>query len=370
MNRRLKALTFFLAVACALPVAVASSPDSTQICKRLATIEGQIPLPYHPSLAGDIQDCQSRPLPAEFAVYDSLITAELQQRQLPLELRYLPLALSQMNPNHDRGGRTGVWDLPVLPALRYGLTVNEHHDERYAVEAATKAALQYLSDLHAATGDWWTTLLAYTNSPATLNQVKARHPGVKIAPWDYKTKRWLDRPDIVGDFIACYYVYSSDDKAVAHNSEEIVTCDFDQPVSVAALSALTDLPKKIIVMLNPLFRSDPFLPLEPYGIRLPKSVATRFEAEKGQLYEETDLLSEKQAEEKAALAEKQEKTQEQSKAKAKSESKSKSITYVVKKGDTLNKIAKKYHVKVSDLKKWNKIKGDMIREKQKLKIYQ
>ena len=368
MNRHLKALTLFLATACTLPIAMASSPDSTQVCKRLATIQGQIPLPYHPSLIANIQDFKARPLPAEFAVYDSLITAEIQQRRLPLELRYLPLALSQMNPNHDRNGRTGIWDLPVLPALRYGLTVNEHHDERYAAEASTRAALQYLSDLYATTGDWWTTLLAYTNSPASLNQVKARHPGVKITPWDYQTQHWLDRPDIVGDFIACYYVYSSDDKTVAHNNEEIVTCDFDQPISAAALSTLTDLPKKILLMLNPMYRSDPFLPLESYGIRLPKSVATRFETEKEQLYAETAQLTEKLEEAKEQLAEKQEKTKEQVKAKAKSESKY--ITYVVKKGDTLNKIAQKYHVKVSDLKKWNKLKGDMIREKQKLKIYQ
>ena len=368
MYRHLRALTLFLATACTLQVAMASSPDSTQVCKRLATIQRQIPLPYHPSLLQGIKDCAARPLPAEFVQYDSLITAEIQRYRLPDELKYLPLALSRMNPNHDRDGRTGVWDLPVLVALRYGLTVNEHHDERYSVEAATQAALHYLSDLHAVTGDWWDCLLAYTNSPAALNQVKARHPGVKMAPWDDQTQRWLDRTDVVGNFIACYYVYSSDDKAVAHNSEEIVTCNFDQPISVATLSALTDLPKKIILMLNPLYRSDPFLPLESNGIRLPKSVATRFEAEKEQLYAETAQLTEKREEEKEQLAEKQEKTKEQVKAKARNESKC--ITYVVKSGDTLNKIAKKYHVKVSDLKKWNKLKGDMIREKQKLKIYQ
>ena len=75
-----------------------------------------------------------------------------------------------MNTNHSRGDRAGVWDLPVLPALRYGLIVDEHHDERYAVEASTQAALQDLSDLHTTTGDWWETLLAYTNSPASVSR--------------------------------------------------------------------------------------------------------------------------------------------------------------------------------------------------------
>lgn len=50
--------------------------------------------------------------------------------------------------------------------------------------------------------------------------------------------------------------------------------------------------------------------------------------------------------------------------------KDKCITYTVKSGDTLNKIAKQYHVSVNDIKKWNALKSDLIRVNQKLKIYQ
>ena len=48
----------------------------------------------------------------------------------------------------------------------------------------------------------------------------------------------------------------------------------------------------------------------------------------------------------------------------------KCITYTVKSGDTLSGIAKKHHVSVADLKKWNNLKNDLIRVNQKLKIYQ
>ena len=367
MKRHLIALAGVVGLAFVTPCAWGSALDSVQVCRRLTTLQGQIPLPYHPTLMEDIKDCMARPLPAEFTQYDSLLSQEIRRNKLPEELRYLPLALTGMNPNHFRDGRAGIWDLPVLPALRYGLTVNEQHDERYAVEASTRAALQYLSDLYAATGNWWDCLLAYTNSPATVNRAQARHPGSKVVPWDYADKNWLPNTDVIGDFIACYYVYS-DNKAVTPADEEVVTCDFDQPVSVAVLSSHTDLPKKILLMLNPLFRSDPFLPKEGYGLRLPKTVQARFEASREKIYAETALLNDKKVEEEAQLAEKQEKAKEQAKAQA--QQTLKSITYVVKSGDTLNKIAKKYHVKVSDLKKWNKLKGDMIREKQKLKIYQ
>ena len=46
------------------------------------------------------------------------------------------------------------------------------------------------------------------------------------------------------------------------------------------------------------------------------------------------------------------------------------VTYTVKSGDTLSKIAKKYHVSVADIKKWNQLKNDLIRVNQKIKIYQ
>ncbi|MBO4328340.1 MAG: LysM peptidoglycan-binding domain-containing protein [Bacteroidales bacterium] len=367
MNRHLKALTLVLATVCTLQVAMASSPDSTQVCKRLATIEGQIPLPYHPALKTAIQTYEAKPLPAEFVRYDSLIIQELRNSQLPEELRFMPLALSGMNPNHYQDGRAGVWDLPALVALRYGLIVNEHHDERYAVKAATQAALHYLKDLHAVTGDWWTTLLAYANSPAAVNQIKARHPGQKIEPWDYATQRWLDNTNLIGDFIACNYVYQGTALPVAQ-TEETVSCPFDQPISLSALSTYTDVPKKIIMLLNPLFRSDPYLPLAAYPITLPKTAKEYFEVNLEQIYNETVEQVAQKEEEKVKTAETQEKAKEVAKAKAQKESKF--ITYTVKKGDTLNKIAAKYHVKVKDIKKWNKLKGDLIREKQKLKIYQ
>ena len=90
MNRHLKVLTLLLGTVFALNMAVASSPDSTQVRRRLATIEKTVPLPYHPTLVATIKDCLARPLPAEFTAYDSLFTAELVKYRLPEELKYLP----------------------------------------------------------------------------------------------------------------------------------------------------------------------------------------------------------------------------------------------------------------------------------------
>ena len=75
---------------------------------------------------------------------DSMLT----QHAMPKELKYLPLVLSGMRPDYRHEDRCGVWALPSLVAMRYGLTVDGYHDERYVTEAATKAALNYLYALY------------------------------------------------------------------------------------------------------------------------------------------------------------------------------------------------------------------------------
>ena len=85
--------------------------------------------------------------------YFPMIDSALMQRNLPWELKYLPLALSRMQPNCTQGDRSGIWQLPTLTAMHYGLIIDETRDERLDVEASTRAALDYLSELYQQYGD-------------------------------------------------------------------------------------------------------------------------------------------------------------------------------------------------------------------------
>lgn len=360
----MKTAVFLLLSCCVLQCAHGSDLEPSQVKKRLSTLENRIPLPYHPSLLNDIKSYSSKQLPANFSTFEDILSEGIERHGLPPEIIYLPVALTNMKMDYHHDNRAGIWALPGLVALRYGLTVDETHDERFSIGASTEAALHYLEDLYDLYGDWWQCILAYANSPASISNARQRHPKSPIGVWDYYDNDWLPDVRIIGDFISSYYVYSSDDKSVAHSTERYVACDFDQPISVQALSKTIGLPEKKIKSLNPLFLTDPFIPFSGHTLRLPENVVPAFESGKASIYAETAKLKQRQ-EEKARLD-----AEEKSKAKEKAKTKEQEcITYTVKSGDTLGKIAQRYHVKISDLKKWNKLKGDLIRENQKLKIY-
>ena len=342
-----------------------SGIDASTINKRLATLEYSVPLPYHDALISSINNYTAKQLPANYALFEDGINEEFQQFGLPPELIYLPLALTNLDPDYNHDERAGIWALPALVALHYGLKVDETHDERYIVATSTTAAVRYLNDLYETYGDWWQCILAYANSPAALQNAQTRHPEAGTDPWIYYENDWLPNVSIISDFIASYYVYSSNDKSIAHSTEKYGLCNFDQPVSIAVASAVTGVKESVIKSLNPLFKTDPIIPLEGYALQLPQSAAQKFESNKERIYSETAALKAKNEQAAAQAAMEKEK-----KAAQKAEKERSSITYTVKVGDTLGKIAQEHHVKISDLKKWNHLKSDFIREKQKLIIYQ
>lgn len=259
------------------------SSGKESIAKELKSMEKDIPLPYHVALDKTVKQLENKSLPKTFVKYEAFIDSALLQRNMPLELKYLPYALSGMKALYSEDDRTGYWALPYLVGMYYGLDVDENHDERLMVETSTLVALDYLNDLHKKYNDWWHAILAYANNPTSLCHALIHH-GDEPTVWDFYDYRLMPNTQVIADFIACVYLGN---QGRLHFTEKA---------------------------------------MEPYIYKKSGS---------------SNLL------------------QPQSPG---------TVTYKVKKGDTLSSIAFKHRVTIADLKKWNSLDNDIIREGQTLII--
>jgi membrane-bound lytic murein transglycosylase D len=263
-------------------------------------------------------------------------TEELLSRKMPAELLFLPTAISNISMP---GNRAGIWALDALDAVRYGLKVDLVHDQRYDDTLCTLAALSCLQEYFERYGEWNMAIAAYLHSPAVLNACLQS-----------------------GDSTLLLHTLSLSDLAQMKKSnypsslEELSTIGFDRPISLEAVTFVTGISAAEFSKANPIFRSDPLVPLDGYGLRFPNELAKKMEVDS--LYAVTERL---------VLAREAEVLKKQKQAEE--ERKQTSIVYTVKYGDTLSGIARKHRVRVSDLKKWNKLRSDFIRERQKLIIY-
>lgn len=285
------------------------SSDVQGLAKKLKAMEKTLPLPYHESLPTQVKNCSSKPIPCHFESYSAFMEMELQKRSMPLELKYLPFALSQMNPNFTKGDRRGYWSLPSVVALRYGLNNEAQNDERLDLQPSTRAALDYLSELNAKYNNWWLSILAFANSPSALHHALMRSDDFPDL-WDFNDQKLLPNTKVIGDLIA--YIYLD-------NQGELT---FTQPI------------KKTIV--QPAVENKTIE--QNQSAKAPKQTVTKQD------------------------------TTPKTTPKNTTKPKQNVTYYTVKKGDTLTKIANKYHVTVNDLKKWNKLKNDRIDVGQKLTI--
>ena len=283
------------------------SSDSDKLTQGLKKTEKSIPLPYHEGLEKTVLNYTSTPFSNQFLTYSAFIDTALSQRNMPSELRYLPLALSGMRRNYCQGDRCGVWQLPTLTALHYGLTIDETRDERTDVEASTNAALDCLNELYQKYGDWWHSILAYTNSPVALQHALIRH-GETPELWDFKEQNLLPNTEVIPNFIACVYLGDEGQLKFGEVADPVIT-----------------------KVLEPVEGPTPTV--------------------KDSTIKDTTTIN-KQTNNK----------------KATDPSKSTGKKYTVKKGDNLTRIAAKHHVTISDLMTWNNLKNDKIFEGQTLII--
>lgn len=293
-------------------------------------------------------------------VYFPMFEDLLDKYNLPLELKYLAMVESALNPTAgSHAGAKGLWQFMLGTGKDYGLKVTSLIDERYDPVKETIAACQYLQSLYARYEDWFLVLAAYNSGPGTVNKAILRAGGVKNywAIWPYLPK---ETRGYVPAFIAVTYVmnfaaehnlYPTNPGLLLHGTDTVMVCEhvgFDQ------ISECVGVPMEDLVFFNPQYikRVVPATSDNPYALRMPMKYALRFVQLEDSVY---------------AYKSKAEVVREQIVEQVKEVSDS--FTHVVKRGESLGSIAKKYHVSVSSLKKWNRLKKETIVPGQRLTIY-
>ena len=293
-------------------------------------------------------------------IYFPLFEETLDRYNMPLELKYLAVIESALNPTAgSRVGAKGLWQFMYGTGKQYGLKSTTLVEDRYDPIKATEAACLYMLDLYNRYKDWFLVLAAYNSGPGTVNKAIVRAGGVMDywAIWPYLP---AETKSYVPSFIAVNYVISY---AREHNlypvnpglllsgTDTVTVHDF---LAFDQLTETIGVPLADLKFFNPQYVKEvvPANDSTPYVLRLPSQYALHFVEKESEIYAHQT----KKAIEKEQILKEVAKVSDRT-------------VHTVKKGETLSAIAKKYHVSVSNLKKWNNLRKDAISVGQKLTLY-
>lgn len=372
----------------ALPVV---DVDASEYERRLRRLPCVIEMPYNDVVrkyidqyTGRLSRSVSYMLGAQ-NFYVPIFEEALEMEGCPLELKYLPVIESALDPlATSRVGAVGLWQFMVTTGKRYGLEVNSLVDERRDPIKSSKAAAAYLKSLYTQFGDWTLALAAYNCGPGNVTKAIQRAGGNTTDYWQIYPYLPRETRGYVPAFIAANYVMSNycqhgivPMQAKIHLDTDTIMVHRD--LHLRQVSELCDVDFDGLKALNPQYRQD-IVPgyWNPCALRLPSSALTRFIEMGDSIYNHraAELLPRRstvavndnyvpvvRSGNGGATASKKKYSSSRSRS-----SRSSARTVTIRKGDTLGSIARRHGTTVSKLKRLNGIKGTSIRAGKKIRV--
>lgn len=334
---------------------------------------------------------------------------------LPLELKYLPVIESALEPKaKSSAGAVGLWQFMLATGKRYDLKVNSLIDERQDPYKSSWAAARYLRDLYKIYRDWNLVIAAYNCGPTNVNKAIHRANGVRDY-WTIYPYLPSETRGYVPAFIAANYImnYYCEHNICPMKTKIPITTDtvtIMRDLHMQQVAELCNIDVEAIQALNPQYRTQ-LIPGSsgPMTLRLPtetlntfidlkdsvynyrvdelltrrssvevddrldnRSVASKRRAVRQQSASESSSSSRssasKSSSRKSSRSSSSKRSSRSSKSSRKSKKEKSSASATVRKGDTLIEIAHRNGTTVEKLKKKNKIKGNIIKPGQKLKV--
>lgn len=193
-------------------------------------------------------------------LYFPMIEEVLDRYNMPLELKYLAIVESALSPSaRSRVGAQGLWQFMYRTGKMYGLNVTSYTDDRMNPYKATVAACEYMTDLYELYGDWNLVLAAYNSGPGNVNKAIRRAGGYK----DYwKIRPFLPRETrgYVPAFIAVNYMmrYAEEHELYALNTQlfdyKVDTVEIKEAITFDQLAEYIHVSKEELSFFNPMYK--------------------------------------------------------------------------------------------------------------------
>jgi membrane-bound lytic murein transglycosylase D len=322
--------------------------------------------------------------------YMPIFEEALDTYQLPLELRYLPIIESALNPKAvSRVGATGLWQFMLSTGKQYGLEINSLVDERRDPVKSSYAAARLLRDLYRIFGDWNLVIAAYNCGPENIKKAIHRANGEKdywkLYPYLPAETRGYVPAFIAANYIMTYYCEHNICPMTTNLPAQSDTVVVNKELHLEQIAGVIGTDIDLLRSLNPEFRRD-IVPgnSKPYAIRMPITDTGKFIDNQDSIfnYRVTELLT------KRAIVDVNDDLPTYTRSKrggynskrghynrrhsarggGRRSRGSSGSSVTIRKGQTLSEIAKRNGTTVAKLKKLNGIKGSNIRAGKKIRV--
>lgn len=328
-----------------------------QYQERLRSIVSPVHLPYNSIVRKHLvayvtsRQAITKWMIGQSLYYFPIIEQELEKAGLPLELKFMAVVESALQPTAvSPAGAVGLWQFMLTTGRYYGLEISSMVDERRDPVASTRAACAYLKDLYDIYGDWTLALASYNFGPGNVNKALKRAGGTASTYWDIYPYLPKATRDYIPAFVGLTYAYHYyKDHHVKPNPPTLPiatdTVTISRNLHLQQVATTLEIPLELLQNLNPQYKQD-IIPAatRTYPLVLPQREISRFLEHEQEIYAKDSLYLDTHL----SLA---------GSTKQPQPAAPKTVTYKVRKGDTLGAIASKYGVSVSQLIKRNRIKS-------------
>lgn len=338
------------------------------IADRLQRIVTTIPLTYNDRIHSFIDFFlikdrnYTRMMLRKRDLYFPMFERYLKQYGLPDELKYLAVVESGLNPRATSPARAvGLWQFISSTGRNMGLRHDWYTDDRMDPEKSTDAACRFLLQLYTMFNDWELALAAYNSGPGTVRKA-IRRAGYKRSFWDIYPYLPRETRAYVPQFVAVIYALNY---AEVHNifeeaREEVMPFDtvhIRRFTNLETLARLTGTCMEDIHRLNP-WIAQTALPQSGklYEVALPRHAMERLQLDRAAILDSAHRANRQQVEAVAQKVTGGTVGREM-------------IVHRVRSGEVLGGIATRHGVRVDDLRKWNNLRGNLIRPGQRLTVW-